>query len=385
MNIMDHICIISNRYPSYLTPTRHVFVQKLVWGLTDLGVKCTVISPVPVNQYITSFKKQPYKVTEKTLNGNSVDIFFPKYISFGQKKIGGYGTSRLTTKTFYDAVLSVISKEAIIPDVFYGHFFVPAGITAALLGKKYKKPSFVAYGEASPRDLLLFGKERLKKAISELKGVIAVSTANKDILVNNGFVDHNMIDVFPNAVLESRFYSKNRIEARTKFGFDPNVFIISFVGQFIERKGIVRLGEAVKGLDDVKVIYGGSGPLSPLPENCLYSGPISPLDMPDFLNASDVFVLPTLNEGCCNSIVEAVSCGLPVISSDLPFNYDILGTDNAMLIDPLDVNALRNAIIKMKDNNDLRMKLGLNSLKRATKLTVSSRAQNIKNWIESHV
>lgn len=65
-----------------------------------------------------------------------------------------------------------------------------------------------------------------------------------------------------------------------------------------------------------------------------------------YLNCADVFVLPSLAEGCPNSVIEAMACGLPIISSNLPFNFDILSKEVAILINPRDVDEIANAIKK---------------------------------------
>lgn len=70
-----------------------------------------------------------------------------------------------------------------------------------------------------------------------------------------------------------------------------------------------------------------------------------------------MFCLPTLNEGCSNAIVEAIACGLPIISSNLPFNDDILDSSNALLVNPESVDDIASAIKQLMDNSDLRQKL----------------------------
>lgn len=382
---MKSICIICNRYPHILTPTRHVFVQKLVWALADIGIECTVISPVPINQYIKDYKKQPYAAIEKSPSGNDIRLFFPRYITFGQRNFFGYGTSRLTVERFYRAVKNVWKNEDLNSEVVYGHFLVPAGITAARIGRDFNKPAFAAYGEATPRDLIVYGINRLKRETNSLLGIVAVSTANKNVLLEKDIKSEEDIEVFPNGIQGDRFFIKDKIAARVKFGFSNEDFILSFVGQFNHRKGILRVQEASKDLIGVKVAYAGMGKLNPNAANCIHKGPINPKDMTDFLNASDVFVMPTLNEGCSNAIVEAISCGLPIISSDLPFNADILGSDNARLIDPNNVGQIREAIVYLKENPKICEAMSIASLKRAQSLTIDARANNIRKWIEEKI
>jgi len=357
-------------------------VQKLVWALADIGVKCTVIAPVPVNQYLKTYKSQPYHAIEKSPLGNDINLYFPRYFTFGQRKVAGFATSRFTVEAFHKVAKRVWLKEKIEADVVYGHFLVPAGITAARLGREFKRPAFAAYGEATPRDLLVYGLGRLKKEISSLKGIVSVSSANRDVLLRHGLVAPENVEVFPNGIQKDRFFVKDKLDARKKFGFSDGDFIVGYVGQFNHRKGILRVQEATEGLDGVKVAYAGTGELQPTSRNCIFKGLVKPADMTDFLNSADIFVMPTLNEGCSNAIVEAISCGLPVVSSNLPFNADILGEDNAILIDPNNVSEIRKSIIRLKGDQALREELRRGSIKRAEALTIDARARNIRSWIE---
>lgn len=70
-----------------------------------------------------------------------------------------------------------------------------------------------------------------------------------------------------------------------------------------------------------------------------------------------MFVLTALDDGCRNANVEAMACGLPVISSDLPFNWAVLNDENAILIDSLNIQQMADAIIELRDNPKRRLQI----------------------------
>ncbi|KAA9340715.1 glycosyltransferase family 4 protein [Adhaeribacter soli] len=377
---MKSICILSSLYPNAVYPAGQVFVQQFVWAMADLGIECTVISPVAVNLN-PMVARLPNCVTETTTNGAKVKVYFPKFISFGQRNLLGVKTARFTTESFYDAIHNVWKKLNPRPEVIYGHFLTPAGICASRISRKYNVPSFAAYGESSPWSIFNYGEEKMKTEIGNLNGIVAVSSASQQDLEKVNVFPITKVRVFPNGIRLNHFYPRDKTLARAKFGFDQDSFIVSFLGQFCERKGVLRVAEAVKGLENVKVAFAGDGFQQPNVANCAYKGLVKPADVPDFLSASDVFVLPTLGEGCCNAILEAMACGLPVISSNLPFNADILNYENAILVDPNNVQEIRSAIIKMRDNPEKSKTMGEASLSMARNLTIESRAKNIYDWI----
>ena len=211
--------------------------------------------------------------------------------------------------------------------------------------------------------------------------MISVSSKNAEVLRKFQCVPEDRIRIFPNGFDETIFYPRDKKEAREKLGLPQDEFIVSFVGHFIERKGIDKLMAAVEKCG-VKMICAGKGPIDPRGENCLFAGTIGHEELPWFYSASDAFVLPTLNEGCCNAIVEALACGLPIVSSNLPFNYDILDESNALLVDPTDVNALADAIHKLRDNPKLRQTLHQGSVEKAKTLTLPQRAKNILEFFK---
>lgn len=375
-----HICFITNKYPNIVEPNVIVFLQQLVSAIAAEGIKCTVICPVQINVYPRLHILPKLRVDHYM--GNNIEVYFPRYFGLGMTDFLGYNPALITTYFFEKAVDKVLSGLKDKPDYLYGHFITPAGITCARLGRKYKIPAFFAYGEATYMTIEAVGKKRVKRELTTISGVIAVSSQNKEMI--SEFVPQERVEVFPNSIDNTVFYPRNRHEARKKYNIDPEQFIVSFVGSFDDRKGINRLCEAIDRFNgEVKVICAGKGKLVPTSENCIYKDAVLHDDLPLFLSASDVFVLPTRNEGCCNAIIEAIACGLPIVSSDKSFNDDILDESNSIRINPDDVDAIYDAINQLKSNTTLREKLHNGSLERAKALTLKERAKRILAFMEN--
>ncbi len=381
---MNHICIITSRYPTAVDPTALTFVQQLAWSIADNGKKVSVICPLPVNLN-RKFSKIPTFTSETTHAGNNLNLYFPKFISFGQRKILFANTAGLTTKLFTSAVNKVLKSMDELPDVLYGHFVTPAGISACRLGKKFNLPSFIAYGESSTWSIDHIGRNRVKKEISNINGIISVSSKNSKDLVDVGVTTSERIKVFPNGYIPSRFSPRDKVESRKMFNIPEEAFVAAFVGHFIERKGISVLCKAMDDIDDAYLICAGKGSLKPEGKRVLWAEPVSPDKLSYFYSAADIFVLPTLNEGCCNAIVEAMACGLPIVSSDLSFNDDILDQTNSLRINPTSIDEIKSAVIKLKDDPALREKLAEGSLEKAKGLTLEKRAENILRYIEERI
>lgn len=375
-----HICFLTNKYPNFVEPNAIVFYQQLINAIAKQGVKCSVICPVPINLN-KNYKKLPQKLVEE-YGDFKVEVYYPRCFGLGQRDYLCFNPAKITTCYFTKACDKIISKMDECPDVFYGHFVTPAGIAAARMGRKYNKPSFLAYGEAGTVMIKHFGFKASKKELSTLSGVIAVSSQNKiDI---EPYVPNNITEVFPNSIDSDVFYPRDKQKAREKLGLSENSFVIAFVGTFDERKGIDRLSQAIDklGYEDIVLICAGKGAIQPQTPRCAFKSPVLHSDLPDFLSAADIFVLPTLLEGCCNAIVEAIACGLPIISSNGSFNDDILDETNSLRVDPSDVDAISTAIKTLHDDRDLLSSLAEGSLTKAASLTLERRANNIIDFIE---
>lgn len=385
--MINKICFIVDAYPSEHR-VANAFIEALVNQIVDLKTECCVIYPQSLNKAIKlKTKILPNVYKRITPAGNWVTVYCPKYISYSSIKILGINTAFLTKSSFQNAVEKVFKKIKRTKefDVVYGHFLNPAGMVAAYLGGKYNIPSFFAYGENGTYTIDYFGAEKTAELVKNLTGVVSVSSVNKEILIENSIVSKEKIGVFPNSIDQRVFWKRNKDEMRKKYNMPLDGFIVAFVGRFLNVKGPLRLSDALDRInkdDSIYSIFIGEGGETPKCNNILHCGPVAHDIIPEYLSCADVFVLPTLAEGCCNAIIEAMACGLPVISSNLPFNDDILDESCSIRIDPNSIEELANAIALLKNNTELREKLAEGALSKAKGLTIDQRAKSILRFIE---
>lgn len=380
---MKSICFIANKYPNEVDPNGLIFVQQLVWSIADSGKNCIVICPLALNLNIR-YAKIPEHIRETTENGYVIDVYFPKFFGLGQSHyVFGKSPAPLTTTLFTKAILQVIRRYNLHFDVVYGHFVTPAGIAAARIGRQFHISSFIAHGESTTWSIDQFGADRVKRELESLSGVIAVSSRNRDLLIEAGIVPKEKIKVFPNGYRPERFYKIDKSTARKKLGWTDDMFVVGLVGSFDDRKGILRLEKAVDSLENVYFACAGKGKLVPTSSKCLLAEPIKNADLSIFYSALDVFVLPTLNEGCCNAIIEAMACGCPIISSDLPFNDDILDDCCSIRINPNDPVEIAEAISKLYNCSKKKEQMSIDSRNKAKEFTLDERAKSILKYMEN--
>lgn len=370
--MLSNLWFIAPGYPTK-TDAYYTFVEQLCHALAKKQVKVTVIAPQSISHAILHHKEIHPRYRIDIVDNFELHIYQPYYITLP------YKFKKINNFLFTHSVRRIV-KNLEKPDVVYAHFW-QTGYCAYEVVRKLGFPLFVATGESQIEKMFDFNID-INSFANYVKGVIAVSTHNKTISEKLGLALDNTI-VLPNAINSSAFYKKDRVKCRRNLNIKEDLFVVAFVGWFIDRKGPLRLCEAIRRTTGVYSFFIGSGEQEPDCDNILFKGRVSHEIIADYLNAADVFVLPTKNEGCCNAVIEAMACGLPVVSSDLPFNWDVLNESNSILIDPDDIDALSNAIVKLRNNVELRSRLAQGALATAEKLTISERASKIFEFIET--
>jgi len=221
-----------------------------------------------------------------------------------------------------------------------------------------------------------------------VKKYLANSEAVKDFYVKNIGVQPEKITVIPNGIDIAYFDSITPDpELRKSLGIKPDDFVIICVANLHINKGHRYLLEAFEQLHSLpshpfqggeskrglKLILVGDGTERKNLEqqiknyqsknNILFLGRRT--DIPQLLKISDIFVLPTMFEGMSNAILEAMASGLPVITTGIPENKEIIEDNKTGLIVPVKNSiALAQTIEKLLGDKNQSESLGGNARKK---------------------
>jgi glycosyltransferase involved in cell wall biosynthesis len=222
-----------------------------------------------------------------------------------------------------------------------------------------------------------------------VKRIVAVSEFTKNRLVQSLGVDASKIAVIPNGV-DERFRQANRVEFREVscgLALPPSPYVLS-VGSLEPRKNVARLLEAwSRCVDQVPstvwlVISGIKGPSQvfrntptmSLPRRVHLTGFVPETELPSLYRGALTLVYPSVYEGFGLPALEAMASGVPPIVGDNTSLPEIV-CDAGIRVDPYNVNAIADAIIRMVNDVDLREEFRLRSIARSRLFDWNTTAQ----------
>lgn len=216
--------------------------------------------------------------------------------------------------------------------------------------------------------------------------LIAVSSSTAQTLVDRLQCTPERIRVVPNGCDHIAFRPTPVPDAfRERHGLPATGRYILYVGSENPRKNLPRLLQAFAivhaRLPDTRLIKAGNTE-SPAREARLHAlvrelglagcvifpGSISQDELALFYNAADVFAFPSLYEGFGLPAVEAMACGTPVVCSNTTSLPEVVG-DAAIAVDPCDIEALAEALLKTLQDTGLRQEMAARGLARAGQFT----------------
>ncbi len=111
-----------------------------------------------------------------------------------------------------------------------------------------------------------------------------------------------------------------------------------------------------------------------LNDQVVFAGPVSEADLPALYSGADLFVFPSLSEGFGLPVLEAMSCGTPVICSNTSSLPEVAG-DAAILVDPLNTEALAEKMRNVATQAELRHAMREKGLAQAIRFSWERTAQ----------
>lgn len=188
--------------------------------------------------------------------------------------------------------------------------------------------------------------------------------------------------------------ARSREQMREEFGLTESDKFIASIGELDDNKNHITVIKALAtlGRKDFKYVVCGVGPNKDmllaeaeymgLKENVILAGYRS--DIPDVLNAADIFVFPSFHEGMPVSALEAMACGLPIICSEIRGNVDIIREgDNGYLFQPSDVETLARKLEYLLDDAEKRKIMGLKNKENVKDFSLESVTEELKRIYKS--
>jgi glycosyltransferase involved in cell wall biosynthesis len=177
--------------------------------------------------------------------------------------------------------------------------------------------------------------------------------------------------------------------------YEPGYPYLLYVGSRKPHKNLPRLLEAyaLSGIRrDVRLVLSGNldQQMSGQIERLGLSGSVVFIDLEADRNLSDVyrgalaFVFPSLYEGFGLPPLEAMACGVPVLTSNVCSLPEVVG-DAGVLVDPLDVEAIAGGILRLVQDSNLRADLRAEGLLRAKEFSWSTTACRIREALKMAV
>jgi len=265
----------------------------------------------------------------------------------------------------YAHVKSLVQKHGTKFDLIHSHFIWSAGYVGARLKEEYDVP-FVVTGHGYDIYSLPFKddewREKIEYVLNTADHIITVSQSNLKCIQKLDV--STPVTVIPNGFRSDLFYPRDAPECRRMLNLPQDKKIILTVGNLEPIKGQRYLVEAVQRVarerKDILCVIIGAGKLRTALERQIRSLGLEDYivlaegkphgEIPLWMNACDLFVLPSLNEGNPTVMFEVLGCGKPFVGTRVGGVPEVITSDDyGLLVEPADPEGLAEKILVALD------------------------------------
>ncbi|MGY0557196.1 glycosyltransferase [Lysobacter sp. A421] len=248
--------------------------------------------------------------------------------------------------------------RAFRPDVVLAYWVYPDGYAALHAARRLGVPCIVGARGSDIHVRSGVNAYLTRKVLAGADAVLTVSQAMRAAAIDTFGAPGSKVRTIVNGIDTQVFHPRDRSTMRTRLGIEPDARLVTYVGRFVESKGLIELLQAfaaIAGRDPrARLALVGDGVMrTQLPElirgHALESrvylpGSMEPTGVAEWIGASDVLTLPSWSEGYPNVVVEAIACGCPVVVSDVGGAGEIVNPRSGILVPPRDPAALERAL-----------------------------------------
>jgi len=335
-------------YPNSQQPHAGVFCRIQAQQLAINGIIPRVIVPIPYVPPLVKCVNHRYAMFN-SLSRHSMDgeikVSYIRYLTTPSENI--FNFSHLTQR------LSLSRLKLPRPDLIHAHFAYPVGAAASGLAKKWEVPLILTlHGD----DVTIhphaseWHRRRFAKTIQSTDCTIAISEA---LAQQTEQLSERKPRVLSPGIDLSRFLDMpERTTERKRLGIPINSFVILYIGSLLTQKGVRDLAEAFhrSKLYNACLIFIGDGPQKPQGQRIVYFGKQPNDQVPFFLAAADLLVLPSHHEGLGQVILEAGAARVPVIGAATGGIVNLLSENRGWLFPPKDVDSLARCLTFVQQN-----------------------------------
>ena len=362
-----NLLVAAPRYPLREGETYNIFVKSQVDFLKNYFSRVVVIATPPYIPKVISKFLSPRRQREAHMSDYSyenVQVYYTRNLILpfeSYKKLWG--------DLAFKKSLNILKKANFKPDIIHGHFTWPSGYVAIQLSKKLSIPVVLTVHGYDVYDLPFRGNfwfNKTKYILLSSDHIITVSKRNMEILTNKIKIPSTKISVLPNGYDQNLFYPMNKQESSKRLGLPSDKKIILTVGNLLPIKGhkylLLSFSKVIKKEKNVFLIIVGNGPEKDnfkklimklnIEKNVLLVGAKPHNEIPLWMNAADIFVLPSLNEGNPTVMFEALGVGLPFVGTTVGGVPEIINSeDYGLLCPPADPDCLAEKILIALEKN----------------------------------